>query len=90
MAKVVDTTGAGDLFAAGFLYGYTHGRGLMGCARIGVMAAAEVIGHMGARPEVSLKDLLASTGFKAPAEAGVRLLRFNEDCSALTAAQLEF
>jgi sugar/nucleoside kinase (ribokinase family) len=58
VAKVVDTTGAGDLFAAGFLYGYTHGRDLEGCARIGVMAAAEVISHMGARPETPLRELL--------------------------------
>ncbi len=62
VAKVVDTTGAGDLFAAGFLYGYTHGRDLTNCAKIGAMAAAEVIGHMGARPEVPLKDLLAKNG----------------------------
>lgn len=62
VAKVVDTTGAGDLFAAGFLYGYTHGRDLEHCARIGAMAAAEVIGHMGARPEVPLRDLMAKNG----------------------------
>jgi len=60
--KVVDTTGAGDLFAAGFLYGYTHGRDLTGCAKIGAIAAAEVISHMGARPEVSLRDLLVKSG----------------------------
>lgn len=62
VAKVVDTTGAGDLFAAGFLYGYTHGRDLAGCARIGALAAAEVIGHMGARPETSLRKLLVMRG----------------------------
>ncbi len=62
VAKVIDTTGAGDLFAAGFLYGYTHGRDLMGCARIGAMAAAEVIGHMGARPETPLRELLERNG----------------------------
>jgi len=62
VAAVVDTTGAGDLFAAGFLYGYTHGRDLTGCARIGAMAAAEVISHMGARPETPLRDLLAKHG----------------------------
>lgn len=60
--KVVDTTGAGDLFAAGFLYGYTHGRTLLSCARIGSLAAAEVISHMGARPETSLRNLIAKNG----------------------------
>lgn len=48
--EVVDTTGAGDLFAAGFLYGLTHGYNLHTCARLGGAAAAEVIGHLGARP----------------------------------------
>jgi len=57
--KVVDTTGAGDLFAAGFLYGITHARTPADSARIGAVCAAEVIGHYGARPEVSLKDLIA-------------------------------
>jgi sugar/nucleoside kinase (ribokinase family) len=60
--KVVDTTGAGDLFAAGFLFGYTHGRPLLSCARIGSVAAAEVISHMGARPEIPLRDLLLKHG----------------------------
>jgi sugar/nucleoside kinase (ribokinase family) len=59
VARVVDTTGAGDQFAAGFLYGLTHGRGLADCGRLGSLAAAEVISHYGARPEVSLKDLAA-------------------------------
>jgi len=62
VAKVVDTTGAGDLFAAGFLFGYTHGRPLLSCARIGAMAAAEIISHMGARPEVPLHELLVKQG----------------------------
>ena len=62
VAKVVDTTGAGDLFAAGFLYGYTHGRDLKNCLKIGALAAAEVISHMGARPEISLRDLLTRHG----------------------------
>ena len=55
--KVVDTTGAGDLFAAGFLYGYTAGRDLATCARLGALAAAEIISHVGARPLVNLQEL---------------------------------
>jgi sugar/nucleoside kinase (ribokinase family) len=54
---VVDTTGAGDLFAAGFLRGLTTGRSLTGCAELGALAAAEVIAHVGARPMVPLADL---------------------------------
>lgn len=54
-ARVLDTTGAGDLFAAGFLTGFTQGRGLKDCAVIGTIAAAEVIEHYGARPEADLK-----------------------------------
>ena len=60
--KVVDTTGAGDLFAAGFLFGLTHDRNLAACARIGGLAAAEVIGHYGARPETSLSKLMDESG----------------------------
>lgn len=56
--NVVDTTGAGDLYAAGFLYGMTQGRSLGTCAIIGSIAAAEVITHYGARPEVSLRGLV--------------------------------
>ncbi|MBX3499974.1 MAG: adenosine kinase [Alphaproteobacteria bacterium] len=56
--KVVDTTGAGDLYAAGFLYGYTRNKPLAECARIGGIAAAEVISHVGARPLVPLKTLI--------------------------------
>lgn len=55
--EVVDTTGAGDLYAAGFLYGYTAGRPLDECGRLGSLAAAEVISHIGARPEVALSSL---------------------------------
>lgn len=56
--QVVDTTGAGDLFAAGFLRGLTQGKPLTDCARIGAIAAAEVISHVGPRPLVPLVGLL--------------------------------
>jgi sugar/nucleoside kinase (ribokinase family) len=59
VGKVIDTTGAGDLYAAGFLYGYTRGKGLQDCGRIGALAAAEILSHYGARPETSLEDLVA-------------------------------
>jgi len=57
---VEDTTGAGDLYAAGFLYGFTKGRSLAESGAIASIAAAEVISHIGARPAVNLKDLIAS------------------------------
>ncbi len=57
VSRVVDTTGAGDLFAAGFLSGYTKGKPLADCGRLGALAAAEVISHFGARPEVDLSEL---------------------------------
>jgi sugar/nucleoside kinase (ribokinase family) len=59
VGEVVDTTGAGDQFAAGFLYGLTHGYDLGTAARVGALAAGEVIGHLGARPATSLADLAA-------------------------------
>lgn len=58
VAEVVDTTGAGDLYAAGFLYGLTRGLGLHDCGALGSRTAAEVISHMGARPEIDLSGLL--------------------------------
>ena len=58
--KVLDTTGAGDLYAAGFLFGLSQGRPLDDCARLGGLAAAEVISHYGARPERSLADIARS------------------------------
>jgi sugar/nucleoside kinase (ribokinase family) len=57
VAQVHDTTGAGDLFAAGFLYGLTHGYHLGTAGALGAIAAAEVISHLGARPEAGLADL---------------------------------
>jgi len=60
--KVVDTTGAGDQYAAGFLYGLSQGRSMDHCGRLGSLAAAEVIAHLGPRPQVSLKDLAAARG----------------------------
>lgn len=56
--KVVDTTGAGDLYAAGFLYGWTRGASAAQCGKLGAIAAAEVISHVGARPETDLKTLI--------------------------------
>jgi sugar/nucleoside kinase (ribokinase family) len=63
--KVVDVTGAGDLYASGFLYGLTRGLPLETCGRLGSLAAAEVIGHIGARPEVSLGTLARKRGLIA-------------------------
>lgn len=65
--RVLDTTGAGDLFAAGFLYGYTHHYGPQACGWFGSLAAAEVISHVGPRPLVELRRLADSTvGAPAP------------------------
>ena len=59
--RVVDTTGAGDLYAAGVLFGLTRGYELETCGRLGSIAAAEIISHYGARPETSLADLVRTT-----------------------------
>lgn len=56
--NVVDTTGAGDAYAAGFLYGFTQGKDMAECGRLGSIAAAEVISHMGPRPSVNLAELV--------------------------------
>ena len=60
--KMVDTTGAGDLFAAGFLFGLVRGAGHENAGRLGALAAAEVIQHIGARPQTSLKELAQQNG----------------------------
>ena len=60
--KVADATGAGDLYAAGFLYGLTQDRSLEECGKLGALAASEIISHIGARPEVSLKQLAQQKG----------------------------
>jgi len=62
IAQMVDTTGAGDLFAAGFLFGLVRGAGYENAGRLGALAAAEVIQHIGARPQVSLKELAQQNG----------------------------
>jgi len=60
--ELVDTTGAGDLFAAGFLFGLVNGTGHAAAAQLGALAAAEVIQHIGARPQTSLKALAEAEG----------------------------
>lgn len=59
--NVVDTTGAGDLYASGFLHGYTNGMDLTACGNLGSLAAAEIISHIGARPEANLAALAKET-----------------------------
>jgi sugar/nucleoside kinase (ribokinase family) len=61
---VVDATGAGDQYAAGVLYGITHGLSLQDSARLGNLAAREVISHIGPRPAVNLRELAMAAGVK--------------------------
>ena len=67
VAQVVDTTGAGDQYAAGVLFGLARGLPLPECGRLGSLAAAEVISHFGPRPLASLKDLATSSGYRLAA-----------------------
>lgn len=60
--KVIDATGAGDLYAAGFLHGLTSGQSLEACGKLGALAASEIISHIGARPEADLKELAKTKG----------------------------
>ena len=60
--QIVDATGAGDLFAGAFLWGLTNGHDLKTCAKMGNLAASEVISHIGARPEADLKQMFAAAG----------------------------
>jgi sugar/nucleoside kinase (ribokinase family) len=61
--NLVDTTGAGDLYAAGFLHGYAHGKPLDVCGKLGSLAAGLVIQQIGPRPQLSLKDAARDAGF---------------------------
>tara|TARA_B100001123_G_C15192797_1_gene980119 strand:+ start:268 stop:1260 length:993 start_codon:yes stop_codon:yes gene_type:complete len=61
VSKIIDSTGAGDQFAAGYLYGLSTGRNMADCARLGVIAASEVISHIGPRPKVPLKSLIPAS-----------------------------
>ncbi|MEM8855216.1 MAG: PfkB family carbohydrate kinase, partial [Pseudomonadota bacterium] len=61
--KVVDLTGAGDLFAGGYMLGHARGLPPQECARLGALAAAEVIAHFGARPQSTLSEVAERSGF---------------------------
>ena len=62
--QILDRTGAGDLYAAGFLFGWTHGGDPATCGELGSLASSEVVGHLGARPEVSLRELTSRLGVR--------------------------
>ena len=61
VSRVMDTTGAGDLYAAGFLYGFTHDFDLARCGRLGALAASEIISHFGARPEIDISQFVEAS-----------------------------
>ena len=67
VAKVIDATGAGDLYAAGFLFGHARGAPLAACGRLASLAAAEAISHIGPRPGIKLAGLIAAKGLSVPA-----------------------
>ena len=67
VAQVVDSTGAGDSFAAGFVYGVVNDLGPERSARLGSMAAGEIVSHLGARPVADLRRLATDAGLLAPA-----------------------
>ena len=58
LGPLVDTTGAGDLYAAGFLYGHTQGRDVEACGRLGSLCAGQVVTQLGPRPQVNLRQLM--------------------------------
>jgi sugar/nucleoside kinase (ribokinase family) len=64
VAKVVDTTGAGDLFAAGYLHGFSRGFDAEDCLKLGALCASEIISHIGARPERKLKEFALENGLR--------------------------
>jgi sugar/nucleoside kinase (ribokinase family) len=64
VVKAIDSTGAGDLFAAGFLYGLTHGLDMAESGRLGAIAASEIISHYGPRPQGNLRELALAKGVK--------------------------
>ena len=61
VSKVIDTTGAGDMYAAGFLYGYSKGYDIPRCGRLGALMSGEIISHLGARPEINLTQFRADS-----------------------------
>ena len=73
--ELVDTTGAGDLYASGFLFGYSRGMDLATCGALGSLAAAEVISHLGARPVADFADLAASVAGVRDVADGARHVR---------------